>query len=400
LKLEPRLNPGLLRAFQVHDGTVDGWQIAWSAALSAQDYGAQILTYHEVSDIITRDGSVAQVKARDRRGDEEVEIDCRFILNCAGAWAGKVAALAGLHPVEVVPGRGIMIAMNHRLVNRVINRCIYPGDGDILVPNHTICIIGTTDVKVEDPDGLTIERTEVQQMLDAGEDLIPGFRKARAMRAWAGARPLIKDTRVAASDTRHMSRGMSIMDHEERDGIKGMLTIGGGKLTTYRLMAEHVVDAMEDHLGERHPCRTAEEECPSVKGSTYAVNHRLKDREQDRRADPIICECELMSKSMLTCLMESYPSASLDDLRRQLRVGLGPCQGGFCSTRAAGIAMECGAADADRATAMMRAFLEHRWIGLWPILHGDQVRQAALDDWILQGTLDIAHLPETEKELV
>ena len=62
--------------------------------------------------------------------------------------------------------------------------------------------------------------------------------------------------------------------------------------------------------------------------------------------------------------------------------------------------MECGAADAERATAMLRSFLEHRWIGLWPILHGDQVRQAALDDWILQGTLDIAHLPHPTKELV
>jgi glycerol-3-phosphate dehydrogenase len=49
---------------------------------------------------------------------------------------------------------------------------------------------------------------------------------------------------------------------------------------------------------------------------------------------------------------------------------------------------------------MLRAFLEHRWIGLWPILHGDQVRQAALDDWILQGIYDVDHLPATTKEYV
>jgi len=107
-----------------------------------------------------------------------------------------------------------------------------------------------------------------------------------------------------------------------------------------------------------------------------------------------------MTRSMLTGLMERQPLASLDDLRRQLRVGMGPCQGGFCSTRAAALALEAGGADAERATAMLRSFLEHRWIGLWPILHGDQVRQAALDDWILQGILDIAHLPPSDQELV
>ena len=116
---------------------------------------------------------------------------------------------------------------------------------------HTVCIIGTTDVKVDDPDNLAIEHDEVQQMLDAGEVLIPGFRNARALHAWAGARPLIKDKRVAAADTRHMSRGMAVIDHTERDGLDGMLTIGGGKLTTYRLMAEHIVDAMCDKLGEK-----------------------------------------------------------------------------------------------------------------------------------------------------
>ena len=92
-------------------------------------------------------------------------------------------------------------------------------------------------------------------------------------------------------------------------------------------------------------------------------------------------------------LMKQYPYASFDDLRRQLRIGMGPCQGGFCSSRIAGIAQEEGVVDAERATGLLKLFLEHRWIGLWPILHGDQVRQAALDDWILQGTLDVVHAP-------
>ncbi len=400
LRNEPRLNPGILRAIEVEDGSVDGWQLVWGAANSAKAYGAHILTYHKVNRI-SRDGDrVAAVHCSDLKSGEEVQIDCNFVLNCAGVWAGQVAEMAACHPVEVVPGSGIMIAMNHRLVNRVINRCIYPADGDILVPVHTVSIIGTTDVKVEDPDDLAIEADEVQQMLDAGEVLIPGFRQARALHAWAGARPLIKDDRVAASDTRHMSRGMAIIDHSTRDGLDGLLTIGGGKLTTYRLMAEHIVDTMCEQLGDSRPCRTAEESVPgSESGKTYLITHRLEDREADRTEQQILCECELVSKKMFTQALAEQPQGSFDDIRRQVRLGMGPCQGGFCSTRATGVALDAGHIDIERATGLLRLFLKNRWIGLWPILYGEQVRQTALDNWIFQGTLDIEHLPEPEAEV-
>ena len=400
LKAEPRLNPGLLRAIEVQDGSVDGWQLVWGAANSARAYGAQILTYHKVTKI-TRDGNrVAAVHCLDLKNGEEVQIDCSFVLNCAGPWAGQIAAMADCEPVDVIPGRGIMIAMNHRLVNRVVNRCIYPADGDILVPVHTVSIIGTTDVKVDDPDNLAIELDEVQQMLDAGEVLIPGFRQSRALHAWAGARPLIKDKRVSSADTRHMSRGMAVIDHTPRDGLDGLLTIGGGKLTTYRLMAEHIVDAMCDKLGEKRACRTADEAIPGLEsGKTYVVTHRLEAREEDRFAEQILCECELMSRKMFTDALADQPKGTFDDLRRQLRLGMGPCQGGFCSMRATGVALETEHIDVERATGLLRLFLKNRWIGLWPILYGDQVRQTALDNWIFQSTLDIDHLPQPASEV-
>ncbi|HEY3548540.1 MAG TPA: anaerobic glycerol-3-phosphate dehydrogenase subunit GlpA [Propionicimonas sp.] len=400
LRNEPRLNRGILRAVEVEDGTVDGWQLVWGAANSAKAYGAQVLTYHPVTGIDREGNRVSAVHCTDLKSGEEVVIDCNFVLNCAGPWAGQIAHMAGADPVDVIPGRGIMIAMNHRLVNRVVNRMIHPADGDILVPVHTVSIIGTTDVKVDDPDNLAIEHNEVQQMLDAGEVLIPGFRNARALHAWAGARPLIKDKRVAAADTRHMSRGMAVIDHTERDGLDGMLTIGGGKLTTYRLMAEHIVDAMCDKLGEKRECRTAKENIPGPEPTkNYVVTHRLEEREHDRLDEQIICECELMSRKMFTDALANQPKGTFDDLRRQLRLGMGPCQGGFCTTRATGIALETDHIDIERANGLLRLFLKNRWIGLWPILYGDQVRQTALDNWIFQGTLDVEHLPQPESEV-
>ncbi|PID54537.1 MAG: anaerobic glycerol-3-phosphate dehydrogenase subunit A [Micrococcales bacterium] len=395
LRREPRLNRGITRAFAVQDASVDGWQMVWGAANSAVAYGAKILTYHRVTSIETDGDTVSAVICTDDKTGEKVQISCRFVVNAGGAWAGQIASMANCPGVEVVPGRGIMIAMNHRLVNTVVNRCVYPTDGDILVPVHTVCVIGTTDEKADDPDNLAIPRDEVQQMFDCGEALVPGFRQARAIHAWSGARPLVKDSRVSAEDTRHMSRGMSIIDHKSRDGIGGILTISGGKLTTYRLMAKNTVDLMCEQLGEDRACRTAEESVPkSEKGKHYVITHRLHDREEDRLNDQIICECELMSRGMFTDALDEQPDATLDDLRRQLRLGMGPCQGGFCTMRATGIAHQHRVADAERATEMLRLFLKNRWIGLWTILYGEQVRQAALDDWIFQGTFDVEHLPD------
>ena len=106
-----------------------------------------------------------------------------------------------------------------------------------------------------------------------------------------------------------------------------------------------------------------------------------------------------MSRKMFTDALADQPKGTFDDLRRQLRLGMGPCQGGFCSMRATGIALEGDHIDVERANGLLRLFLKNRWIGLWPILYGDQVRQTALDNWIFQGTLDVEHLPQPQSEV-
>lgn len=404
LKREPRLDPNLKRAFEVLDGSVDGWQMVWGAIRSAQAYGAHVLTYHKVTNIEREGDAVSAVVAHDLRTGEDVRIECSFVLNCGGPWAGQIAALADCHGVDVVPGAGIMVAMNFRLTQTVLNRCIWPADGDIIVPDHPVCIIGTTDLKADDPDKLAIPADQVQQMLDAGEAMIPGFRKARPLHAWAGARPLVKDSRVAATDTRHMARGMSVIDHKSRDGVSGLLTIAGGKLTTYRLMAERIVDIMCDEMGEKRECRTAGEAVPAASDHRlYTIGHRLESVEHDNAApshDQIICECELVTRRMLETTMDLLPGGQLDDVRRQVRLGMGPCQGGFCSQRATGIAHERGDIDSVKANELFRTFLKNRWIGLWPIVYGKQLRQTALDNWIHEGALDVEHLPSEELDTV
>jgi glycerol-3-phosphate dehydrogenase len=111
------------------------------------------------------------------------------------------------------------------------------------------------------------------------------------------------------------------------------------------------------------------------------------------RTDEIICECELITRTRLEEAMQWRGTENLDDLRRTLRLGMGPCQGGFCIYRATGILHAVERLDQRTANAALLSFLQERWKGVHPILYGDQLRQARLDDWIFQGLLGVQHLP-------
>jgi len=396
LRMEPRLNPGIKRAFTVPDGSIDVWKTVWSLARGAQQHGARILTYHRVIDLHVEGDAVTGARLRNERTGEELDVNAGFTLNASGAWAAQIVKMAGIEGVGVIPGKGIMIAMNHRLVNTVINRCTLPADGDILVPIRTVSVIGTTDERAADPDDIPPTQEEVDAMLDDGERLVPGFREARALRVWAGVRPLFQDEKAGAAevDTRDVSRTHAVVDHVARDGIGRLLTMSGGKLTTLRLMAQDLVDAMCRQLGEDRPCTTEEAIPPGNEdGELYSIGSRLRAREKTMQDEQLICECELIGRSKLEETMRRRETTILDDIRRSLRLGMGPCQGGFCIYRATGIEHGLDGIDAATASDSLRDFLQERWKGMWPILYGDQLRQARLDDWIFQGLLDVEHLP-------
>jgi glycerol-3-phosphate dehydrogenase len=436
LRREPLLNPRISRVFEVPDGSADSFLAAHVTAQAAQQAGAQILTYHEVIGLLTEGGDgarrIAGAIVRDMVSGEEVQIDATLTINASGAWAGKIAALAGI-PVRVIPGKGVMVAVNHRLVNTVINRCKMPADGDILVPVHTVAIIGTTDERVADPEMLSIEPWEVELMLAEGEKLVPGFSKARILRAWAGVRPLYQEG--YAGDSRDATRALALLDHQQRDGVAGFLTITGGKWTTFRLMAEKTVDKACVQLGVERACRTADTPVPGVEQGHYWLGHRLHEVEEARLQGDLVCECELVTRTMLEQAAANNPTVTLDDLRRDVRLGMGPCQGGFCTFRAAGIlqelrmtvaqtppvtgdgadsaplwevaylqsprhnlhpqpaALPAGASPLDNPNLLLRDFLQERWRGVTPVLWGRQLKQERLDELIYLSVMNIDHLP-------
>jgi glycerol-3-phosphate dehydrogenase len=394
LREEPLLNPAISRAFRVPDASIDVWKLVWGMGTGARQRGARVLPYHAVIAIHRDHDEVTGARVRDTRTGDEIDVEARVTVNAAGAWAGQIADLGGIEGVRVLPGRGIMIAMNHRLVNTVVNRCQLPTDGDIIVPIRTVCVVGTTDELARDPDDQTVSESEVDAMLGDGEKLVPGFRSARALRVWTGVRPLFEDTKASDTQTRDVTRAHALLDHGERDGVNRFVTITGGKLTTFRLMAEETVDAVCRQLGEERSSTTTTE---PLRGSEehkyYMLGARLERKETHLADEQLLCECEMIPRVRVERAIRRGATTRLDDIRRQLRLGMGPCQGGFCMYRATGIMFELDRRTIEEADGALLEFLQERWKGSWPILYGDQLRQARLDDWIFQGVLDVAHLP-------
>jgi glycerol-3-phosphate dehydrogenase len=398
LREEPLLNPRILRCFRVPDASADSFLGADLNAASARQHGARILPYYEVVRLLTT-GSEQQSQSQrvvgalchDLVNDEEVEINADMIVNASGAWAGKIAATINI-PVQIIPGKGTMIAINHRILNTVVNRCKMPADGDIIVPAHTVAVVGTTDVPVIDPDHFTIEPWEINLMLEEGDKLVPGLKEMRILRAWAGVRPLYKDTQV--SETRDVTRAYVLLDHENRDGIPGMVTITSGKWTTYRKMAEVTVDLVCQNLGVKRPCRTHLEPLPDPEGhGKHYLGHRLAKIEEEVTYGDLICECELVTRAEVEHAIITSEPRTIDDVRRDVRVGMGPCQGGFCTYRVAGLLHRLRRPDVKQTNVALRDFLQERWKGLLPILWGQQLRQELLDELIYLSILNADHLP-------
>ena len=403
-RAEPLLNRAIRAAYRVPDAALEPWELVDANLASAREHGAIAHRYRPAIGFERdADGAVAAVRTRDARTGEEEIIGCRAVISAAGAWAGQVAALAGAQ-LQMSPGKGSMLILNRRLTSAVVNRLAPPGDGDILVPVHTVCILGTTDITIEDPDDARVTRDEVEALLADGERLVPGLSRARVLRAYAGSRPLYDATELGIEvhhdESREISRAHHVIDHDTRDGVGGLWSIVGGKLTTYRLMARDVVDAVAAALGVDAACRTGDEPLPEPAGhSPYWLGDRLATLEAAGGGDAeLVCECELVTRERLEHALDERADSSLDDLRRTTRLGMGPCQGAFCIPRATA-ELDARRADgrlassAPDANDALRSFAAERFRGTRPIAWGDQLTEVWLAAGIARGTLAADRLP-------
>ncbi len=388
LKLEPNINPDIREAFWVNDASIDPFLLTLLNLLDAHDSGAVIKNYSEVVGFITRGNEITRVKILDHRKKILEEFQADTIVNAAGAWTGKIAALAGI-TLPIQPNQGTLIVATDRIVNRVINRLRPPSDGDIIVPHHTTSILGTTSVNITDPDKAFPTQEEVLKLYREGVKTIPKLRNYRFIRVYAAVRPL-----VGAGTGRDISRTFVIFDHEN-DGFSNFITIAGGKLTTYRLMAEKASDIVMKKLGKSGKCVTHKEPLPGfydekeltklLKKAKFMPEILLKAFNKwgllarrflrDPEFNDIVCECEMVSKAEIRYAIKHTWALRISDLRRRTRLSMGPCQGQNCLLPSLGIIHEETNREELELVKEYLKYLEGRFSPLKPLLYGSQARQ-------------------------
>lgn len=361
LEMEAGLDKSIQAAVEVPDASLDPFFLTLGNVNSARGHGATVLNHSPVQSI-RRTGSGFEVTIG--RGRRERRISADVIVNAAGSWAGEVAAMLGAS-IPICVDKGTLVVFNGRLVNRLVNRLRPPSDGDILVPHRTATILGTTSSPGMPGEAATSE--EVERLIAQAAAVLPGIRAARAVRAYAGTRPLLGSGKTGRGAT----RTFQVIDHG-KDEIDGLISVVGGKLTTYRLMAEKVSDAVMEKLELGGRCRTADEEIvpfddgPSDRFDIEAMRYRQGTKELSMPLVPG-CGCEAVSREELELQASSPDVADIGDLMRRTRAGMGYCQAGLCAVNMAS-AMGMG-------TRELRRYLGERWKGVEPVLFGEQLRQ-------------------------
>lgn len=413
-RLEPSVNPSLIGAVKVPDGAIDPFRLTTANIVDATMHGADILTYHEVTGLIRGADRIEGVELTNVRTGARSQARGRLVINAGGIWGAGIAARAGV-TVNMFPAKGSLLIFGHRINNLVINRCRKPANADILVPVDTICLIGTTSDRVpyDRIDHMSVTPEEVDILMSEGAKLAPSLAHTRILRAYAGVRPL-----VASDDDpsgRSISRGIVCLDHATRDGLEGFITITGGKLMTYRLMAEWATDLAMRKLGESDPgCVTADKPLPgsepaevkkekkrlkgwnrrkshvielsteqlAAEGRHGTMSRRIDTR--DAASEALVCECEQVSVGEVNYAIDELHVHNLLNLRRRTRLGMGTCQGQLCACRGAGLLARAGAC-ADAALNDLGWFINERWKGMCPVAWGETIKETQLMSWLYEG---------------
>lgn len=266
LHLVPALRPhGLIGGAGYFDAQMDDSRLCLEVVRSAADDGACCLNHVEASAIEASRSGGFRVAAQDRLHGQSLSIEARQVLNAAGPWGDQVLSLAGdtseplLQPTKgvhiILPGQGLDSAL----------LLLHPDDGRVffVIPWLGKTLIGTTDTEfTQSPDSLVTTPEDVSYLLRGHDYYFPteaGVRKV--LGSFVGLRPLL---RAKPSDPSSRSREFRIFTSPS-----GLITVAGGKYTTYRHMAERVTDQVAERLGRRRPCRTRSYRLTAIQGEDW-----------------------------------------------------------------------------------------------------------------------------------
>ncbi|MEJ2635014.1 MAG: glycerol-3-phosphate dehydrogenase/oxidase [Calditrichia bacterium] len=242
LKRIPTLEPEDLRGGVIyHDGQFDDSRLAINLAQTAADEGGTVINYIRVTDLLKSGDMIDGVAAHDEESGKEYEIHGHVVINAAGIFADSILKMDDPNAQDIMSlSQGVHL---------VLNKEFLPGDSAIMVPQtedgrvlfavpwHNKVVVGTTDTPV---DEATLEPRPLEEEIEfilkhAARYLTKDPTRKDVLSAFAGIRPLVSLSH--ARDTAEISR-----DHHVLVSLTGLVTIAGGKWTTYRKMAEDTVN--------------------------------------------------------------------------------------------------------------------------------------------------------------
>jgi glycerol-3-phosphate dehydrogenase len=248
---EPSLRrEGLGGAGRYWDYRTDDARLVLETALSAAREGATVVSYAEVVAFVKEQGRIVGARVVDRLSGDEVVVRARVVVNATGPWVDAVARLDAPGPARLRLTKGVHVVVSRaRVGNRaaIVLRAVSDGRVMFVIPWGEHTVVGTTDTDhaggPETPP--VVEASDVAYLLDTVNHYFPDARLARSdvVSAWAGLRPLVALPLTAAAAPSEVSREEDIFT-----SASGLLSIAGGKLTTYRLIASAVVEQVIEAL--------------------------------------------------------------------------------------------------------------------------------------------------------
>ncbi len=252
LREEPVIGPqGLTGATHYYDATTDDARLTLAIAQDAHQAGAVLANYTQALGLLHEGKKVVGAQVRDRVAGDEIEVRARVVANATGPWTDSLLKMADPEAARRLrPTKGVhLIVPRQRIWSRAAITMNSPQDGRLmfLIPWGQFSIIGTTDTGYDgDPADVYADAEDVAYILEAVRHAFPvaGLGEADVISAYAGLRPLI------ASDA---PTGYKVSrEHQILNTAPGFFTIAGGKLTTWRSMAEEMVDELAGYLGREH----------------------------------------------------------------------------------------------------------------------------------------------------
>lgn len=406
MELEPALSERVTGAVTFDEWGIDATRLCILNAKDAEQKGAVIKLYHEVVRVEREGKNVIGVTARDIRNKTEISVKAPLTLNLSGAWIPKIAEMAGVE-VKLRPGKGIHLVLDRKLTNVGIIMQAIDKRSVFIIPYGNYGLIGTTDTDhLGDPGSLEIHRDEVDYLMEAATRIIPSSRHARVIRSFAGVRPTVFELGKTSDQ---LSREHKILDHDSRDGVAGFVTMLGGKLATYRIMAEELTDLIEKKFSRKNKCQThilglpgteekidfknisSEFGISEVASKRIIARHGCTSRDilKQKGDKNILCLCEPVLESEARYVMNNEWGETLSDLSRRTKFGIGPCGGAFCLHRGLALIHEEKKRSSSETNLDLKNFLNEQWHWRQKLVEGNETIQEELNYALLMNSANI-----------